>query len=78
MYEPSGYALSFIRLFDSKENKHNFYRGEHCMEKFCSDLKEFGNEIINYKEKQMISLKNNENESYEKQKECHICKKELL
>ena len=47
------------------------------MEKFCSDLKELGTKIINYEEKEMIPLTNNENRSYEKQKECYICKKEF-
>ena len=35
---------------------------------FCSDLKELETKIINYKEKEMISLTDNENRSYEKQK----------
>ena len=30
-------------------------------------------EIINYKEKEMIPLTNEENESYEEQEVCHIC-----
>ena len=77
MHEPSSYALSLISSFDSRENKHNFYRAEDCMEKFCSDLKEFGTKIINYKEKEMIPLSHNKNRSYEKQKECRICKKEF-
>ena len=39
-HEPCGYALSLICSFDSKENKHNFYRGTDCIKKFCSGLKE--------------------------------------
>ena len=31
--------------------------------------------IINYEEKEMIPLTDDENRSYEKQKECHICQK---
>ena len=34
-------------------------------------------EIINYEEKEMIQLTDEENKSYEKQKVCHICKKEF-
>ena len=36
MHEPSGYALSLINSFDSKENKYNFHRGEDYMEKFVN------------------------------------------
>ena len=31
--------------------------------------------IINYEEKEMIPLIDNENRSHEKQKKCHICQK---
>ena len=77
MHEPSGYALSLISSFDSKENKYNFYRGEDCTEKFCSNLKEFETKIINYRKKGMILSTDNKNKSYEKQKECRICKKDF-
>ena len=33
--------------------------------------------IINYEKKEMIPLIDKETESYEKQKGCHICKKEF-
>ena len=46
--------------------------------KFCKDLKEFGTEIINFEEKEMIPLTNKEIKSYEKQKVCHICKKKFV
>ena len=46
-HEPSGYALSLISSFDSKENKHIVYRGRDCIKKFCSDLKEIATKIIN-------------------------------
>ena len=67
MHEPCGYALSLICSFDSKENKHNFYRGRDCIKRFCSDLKEVGTKIINYEEKEMIPLTDKENKFYEEQ-----------
>ena len=73
MHEPCGYALSLICSFDSIENKHNFYRGRDCIKRFCSDLKEPGTKIINYEEKEMIALTDNENKFYEEQEKCHIC-----
>ena len=49
MHEPSGYSLSLISSFDSKEN--NFYRGKDCIKNLSSDLKEFGTKIIITKKK---------------------------
>ena len=48
-----------------------------CTENFCKDLKELGAEIINFKEKEMIPLRNKEIKPYEKQKTCHICKEKF-
>ena len=74
---PSGYALSLICSFDKTKNKHSVYRGRDFIEKFCKALKELGTKIINYKEREMIPLTNNENNFYEEQKECHIYQKEF-
>ena len=77
-HEPSGYSLSLISSFGSKENKHNVYRGRDCIKRFCSDRKELGTEIINFEEKEMIPLIHNENKFYEEQEKCHICLKEFF
>ena len=47
------------------------------MEMFSEHLRNQVMKIINYEKKVMIPLTDNENKSYEKQKECHICKKEF-
>ena len=78
MHEPRGYSLDLVSSFESKQNKHSFYRGKEYIKKFCSDLKELGTKIINYKEKDMIPLTDSENKFYEEQKECHICQKEFF
>ena len=75
MHEPRGYSLDLVNSFDSKENKHNFYRGRDCIKKFCGNLKKLATKIINFEEKEMIPLTDNENKFYEEQKECHICQK---
>ena len=77
MHEPCGYSLDLVSSFDSKQNKHSFYRGRDCIEKFCKDLKELATKIINYEEKEVIRLTDNENKFYNEQEECHICKKEF-
>ena len=66
-----------ICSFDDTKNRRYFYRRKDCIEKFSKDLKEIGTEIINFEEKEMIALTNKEIKSYEKQKVCHICKKEF-
>ena len=50
--------------FDSSENKLDYYRGRDCIEKLCKKLKEHPIEIINYEEKEMIPLTDEENKSY--------------
>ena len=54
-----------------------FHRGRDCIEKFSKDLKELSTKIVNYEEKEMIPLTDNENQFYNEQEECHICKKEF-
>ena len=40
IHEHCSYPLHLASSFDSKQNKHRFYRGNDCIKKFCSDLKE--------------------------------------
>ena len=37
--------------FDAIKNKLDCYRSKDCMEIFCKDLKEHGEEIINYEKR---------------------------
>ena len=78
MHEPSGYALSLISSFDSRENKHSVYRGRDCIKKFCSDLKELGTKIINYEEKEMMPLTDNENRFMKSKKMSYMSMRVLL
>ena len=55
----------------------NYYRGEDCMARFCKDLREHATKIINYEKKDMIPLTKKEEENYNNQKVCYICKKEF-
>ena len=47
------------------------------MKIFCKDLKDEVKKIINYGKKEMIPLTDEEKESYENQKICHVCEKEF-
>ena len=46
------------------------------MESFCKDFKRFC-KIIDYENKELILLTDKENNFYEKQKACYMCKKEV-
>ena len=73
----SGYSISTSCSFDESKNKLSYYRGKDCMKKFCKDLKEHATRIINYEKKKIIPLTKEEKISYNDQKVCYICKKEL-
>ena len=47
------------------------------MKKFCLDLREHTTKIINYEKKEMIPLTKIEEKNHNKQKVCHICRKEF-
>ena len=48
---PSGLSMSTITSFKSIENKHDVYRGNDCMKKFCESLRQHAEKIINFKMK---------------------------
>ena len=76
-HTPSGYSIFTHCSFDKSKNKLNYYRGEDCMKKFCKDLREHATKIINYEKKYMIPLTKKEEENYNNQKVCYICKNEF-
>ena len=69
--------MSLICSFDETKNRRKFNRRKDCIEKFCNDLKQLVTETINHKEKEMISLEDEETTIYESQKVCHICKEKF-
>ena len=76
-HTPSGYSLFTHCSFDITKNKLDYYRGEDCMKKFCLKLREHATKIINHEKKEMIPLTKNEEKNHNKQKVCHICRKEF-
>ena len=76
-HTPSGYSIFTHCSFDKSKSKLNYYRGEDCMTKFFKDLREHATKIINYEKKDMIPLTKKEEENYNTQKVCYICKKEF-
>ena len=73
----SDYLLFKHCSFDKTKNKLDYYRGDDCMKKFCLNLREHATKIINYEKKKMMSLPKKEEENYNNQKVCYICKKEF-
>ena len=76
-HRPSDYSIFTHCSFDKSKNKLNYYRGEDCMKKFCKDLRELATKIIDYEIKDMIPLTKEEEENYNNQNVCYICKKEF-
>ena len=75
---PCGYSMSTILAFDNIENKLTLCRGEDCMKKFCTSLREHAKNIIDFEKKTMLPLKKEELKSYQDAKVCYICGKRLL
>ena len=48
------------------------------MGKFCKDFREHTMRMFNYEKEEVIPLTDEENTSYEEQKVCYICKKNLI
>ena len=74
---PSGYSIYTNCSFDKSNNKLSYYRGEDCMKRFCKDLKVHATKIIDFKKKTMIPLTKEEEDNYNKENNCYICKKEF-
>ena len=68
--------MSTISSLQNVENKHDVYRGKHCMKIFCEFLRE--HTILDNFEKNKINLLANEQqESYENEKSNIFVKKNL-
>ena len=65
---PCWYSMSSIWTFHNVENKHHVYKGENCMKRFCSSIREHAMKIINFKKKKAIPLIYKQLESFEKAK----------
>ena len=71
-----GYSLFTNCSFDERKNKLDCFKDEDCMGRFCKDLREHAMKIMNFEEKEVILL-TNENKFYKKKKVCYICIKEF-
>ena len=76
-HTPSGYSIFTHCSFDKSKNKLKYYRGEDCMTNFCKNLGEHATKLLIMKKTDMISLTKKEEENYNNQKVCYICKKEF-
>ena len=76
MHEARGYLSNLATSYDPNQSTHSFYREKNCIKKLCKELKNQALEISNL-EKKMVPLTDNGKRYYEKQKRCHICKKEF-
>ena len=63
--------------FDDTKNCLDFYRGEDCKKRFTDSLRDHVLKIINYEQKDLIKLTEEEYENHKNQKVCYICNKEF-
>ena len=71
----AGQCLQNVHLMLQKIN--SIITEEGIVLKNCKKLKDHTMKIINYKEKEIIPLIDEENKSYKEQEVCHICKKKF-
>ena len=69
--------MSTVWAFDGIENKHDVFKGEDFMKKFCESLREHSVKVINFGKTKMIPLINKEYESDFNQANRHICKNKV-
>ena len=60
-----------------KINKLIHQKGKDSIEKVCKIIEEWPTEIINHEKKEMISLTHEENNFYNKQEICYMCKEKF-
>ena len=66
--------MSTISSFKSIRIKHDVGRVKYFMKNFCESLREHAMRIINFKNKKMKLLTNEQEKSYQNPKICYICK----
>ena len=74
IHEACDYLIDLVTSYDPNKNKHIFDRGKYCTKNLCKDLREQAMEIINFEEKEMTPLTDDEIRYYENRKYCHICR----
>ena len=74
---PSGFSISIISQFKGIKNKHDAYRGKDCMKNFHETFREHPMKIINFKEKKIKLLTNEQQEPHEMLKYAMFVKKSL-
>ena len=53
---PCGCSMPTLWAFGNIENKHTFYRGEDCIKKFCTSIRENATNAIDFQRKKMLLL----------------------
>ena len=70
---PSGYSILTCYTFAKSRNELKYYRGKDCKEHFLRTLKSIFIKFINYEQKAMITLRDNEKMLHANQIVCFLC-----
>ena len=72
IHEPCSYSINLVSSFDYEQNEQTFYRAKDCIKRFCRKLKELCLRVVNYEQREMIPLTDNEIKYYEDKKMSHM------
>ena len=73
----SGYLFFTHCLFDTTENKLDYYRGKTCIKNFCLDLKKHAAKIINYEKKRNDTINKGRKENTSQTEKTLYMKKKI-
>ena len=71
---PCGYSIN-VRTNYNKQSKQTYYRGDSTVSKFCKEIHNIAQDLLNIEKKPMQKLSNDELMIRDTAKYCHICKK---
>ena len=77
LHIPCGYSILTCYSFDKTKNIRKYYTAKDCMQKFSNALRSIFNNFINYNQKPMIPLTDNEKVLHNSQKGCFLCEKKF-
>ena len=77
LHIPSGYSILMCYYFDKTLNEQKYYRGKHCIQKASKDILSILYRLINYEQKGMIPLTDDEKALHDNQNVFFLCKKEF-
>ena len=77
IYVPCGYSIVTCYSYDKTKNRQIWYRGQDCMEHFTETLGNIFIKYMNFEQKPMLPLSDDEEAQYDNAKVCFSCNEEF-